>query len=151
MAREDLIPFNERTEEEQKRIASLGGKASGVARRKKADLKKAFETILQADVASDNARKQLESMGFKATNEMLLALATFQSAAKGNQRAVENIIRLTNTKDAQDLAEQKERIKAMKMQNKRVKAEMDAMAQAMDTSVVIVDEWAGEADGEDSH
>ncbi|MCW6682064.1 stress-induced protein [Aerococcaceae bacterium NML160702] len=149
MAREDLIPFNERTEEEQKRIASLGGKASGVARRKKADLKKAFETILQADVASETARKQLESMGFEATNEMLLALATFQSAAKGNQRAVENIIRLTNTKDAQDLAEQKERIKAMKMQNKRVKAEMDAMAQEIDTSVVIVDEWAGEDDGEE--
>ena len=40
MAREDLIPFNQRTEEEQKSIARAGGKASGQARRIKAEKKK---------------------------------------------------------------------------------------------------------------
>ena len=35
MAKKDLIPFNQRTEEEQKKIASMGGIASGKARREK--------------------------------------------------------------------------------------------------------------------
>ena len=40
MANENLIPFNERTEEEQRKIQRKGGIASGKARREKADLKK---------------------------------------------------------------------------------------------------------------
>ena len=35
MAQKDLIPMSKRTKEEQKEIATMGGKASGVARRKK--------------------------------------------------------------------------------------------------------------------
>ena len=35
MAQEDLIPMNERTKEEQKKIATKGGIASGKARRRK--------------------------------------------------------------------------------------------------------------------
>lgn len=43
---DNLIPFNELTQEEQRAIASAGGKASGKARRKKRDLKKILELIL---------------------------------------------------------------------------------------------------------
>ena len=39
MGKENLIPFNELTQEEQRKIASDGGKASVVARAKKRDLK----------------------------------------------------------------------------------------------------------------
>lgn len=44
--RENLIPFNELTQEEQKALASKGGKASGKARRKKKELKKLLELLL---------------------------------------------------------------------------------------------------------
>ena len=40
---DNLIPFSERTETEQREIAKNGGKASGVARRRKADLRKIAE------------------------------------------------------------------------------------------------------------
>lgn len=43
---ENLIPFNERTESEKRRIALMGGKASGQARREKATLKKTLEMLL---------------------------------------------------------------------------------------------------------
>ena len=43
----NLIPFNQRTEEEKRRIATMGGKASGEARQKKATLKKTLETLLE--------------------------------------------------------------------------------------------------------
>lgn len=47
-------------------------------------------------------------------NEALLAFAIFQQAVKDNQKATENIIKLTNTKDKYDIQEQKDCIKALK-------------------------------------
>ena len=114
---DNLRPFTVETARENGR---KGGFASAKAKRKKANLKQAMQTLLSMDVASEVARKQLEELGFETTNEMLLAFTTFQQAIKGNQRAVENVIKLSTTeKDKHDIAEQKERIKAMKMKNKR--------------------------------
>ena len=47
MAQKDLIPMNKRTVEEQKRITSAGGKASGKARRNKALLKDCLEILME--------------------------------------------------------------------------------------------------------
>lgn len=44
--RKNLIPFSERTEEEQRDIRSKGGKASGKARRKKKFLRDMLYTAL---------------------------------------------------------------------------------------------------------
>ncbi|CNA20463.1 phage protein [Streptococcus pneumoniae] len=89
----NLKPVTERTKDEARAISSKGGKASGIARRKKADLKKAFETLLSLDVTDSKIKKQLEEMGMAGNNEALLAFATFQQAVKGNQKATENIIK----------------------------------------------------------
>ena len=110
----NLTPMNKRSLEEQKELQRKGGKASGIARRKKADLKKAFETLLALDVTDSKIKKQLEEMGMAGNNEALLAFATFQQAVKGNQKATENIIKLTNTKDRYDIQEQKDCVKALK-------------------------------------
>jgi hypothetical protein len=116
----NLKPTNTLTMEERKELARKGGKASVIARRKKADLKKTMQVLLSLDVTDKKQRKQLEDLGLETTNEALLALTTFQQAVKGNQRATENVIKLATTeKDKHDIAEQKERIKAMKMKNKR--------------------------------
>lgn len=48
---DNLIPFNERTETEQREIAKSGGKASGVARRRKADLRKIAEGMITGDIS----------------------------------------------------------------------------------------------------
>ena len=113
-----------------------GGVASGKARRKKANLKKAFETILQAEVASPNVKKQLEELGFESTNEMALAMVMMQKAMKGNVRAFEQISKLTTTdaKDTLDKKEQKERIKRLKLDNK--KREQELSGSKSDTSLM---------------
>ncbi|QBX15778.1 hypothetical protein Javan213_0030 [Streptococcus phage Javan213] len=106
-------------------MTKKGGIASGKARRKKANLKKAFEAILEADVKSDKIKQQLENMGFEATNEMALAMVMMQKAMKGDVRAFEQISKLTSidTKDSLDRKEQRERIKAIQLENsKREKA-----------------------------
>ena len=135
--------MNKRSLEEQKELQRKGGKASGIARRKKADLKKAFETLLSLDVTDSKIKKQLEEMGMDGNNEALLAFATFQQAVKGNQKATENIIKLTNTKDKYDIQEQKERIKALKHENReRAEAEKDSSE-----TIEIVDAWAEDVRG----
>ena len=139
----NLKPVTERTKDEARAISSKGGKASGVARRKKADLKKAFETLLSLDVTDSKIKKQLEEMGMDGNNEALLAFATFQQAVKGNQKATENIIKLTNTKDKYDIQEQKERIKALKHEN-RERAEAE---KGSNETIEIVDAWAEDVRG----
>ena len=135
--------MNKRSLEEQKELQRKGGKASGIARRKKADLKKAFETLLALDVTDSKIKKQLEEMGMDGNNEALLAFATFQQAVKGNQKATENIIKLTNTKDRYDIQEQKERIKALKHDNK----EREEAEKGSTETIQIVDEWVDEVKG----
>lgn len=135
---QNLIPANKRTKDEHREIAKKGGIASGKARRKKANLRKAFETILQAEVASPNVKKQLEDLGFESTNEMALAMVMMQKAMKGNVRAFEQISKLTTTdvKDSLDKAEQKERIKAQKMKNK-ILEENDGREAVIETVVFM--------------
>ena len=133
----NLIPNSQRTPEELREMTRNGGIASGKARRKKSDLKKAMQTLLSMDVASEKSKQQLEELGVEATNEMLLAFATFQQAVKGNQRAVENVIKLSTVdKDKHDIAEQKERIKALKMKNKQLE-ENDGREAVIETVVFM--------------
>ena len=133
---QNLIPANTRTKSEHREIAKKGGVASGVARRKKANLRKVFETILQAEVASPNVKKQLEELGFDSTNEMALAMVMMQKAMKGNVRAFEQISKLTTTdaKDTLDKKEQKARIKRLELDNK--KREQELSGSKTDTSLM---------------
>ncbi|WP_155962149.1 stress-induced protein [Streptococcus ruminantium] len=138
----NLIPANKRSQSEARENGKKGGIASGKARRKKADLRRAFETILQADVASDGVRRHLEGLGFEATNEMALAMVMMQKAMKGDVRAFEQISKLTSidTKDALDRKEQKERIKSLQLQNevKRKAANDDDSTE----QIIVVDRWS---------
>lgn len=116
----NLKPTNTLTMEERKELARKGGIASGKARKRKADIKKAFQTVLALDVTDAKDVKLLESLGLELTYENLLAVNTVKQALKGSQRATENVLKMTaSEKDKHDIAEQKERIKAMKMKNKR--------------------------------
>lgn len=133
---QNLIKNSERTPSERRENAKKAGEASGKARRKKANLKKAFETILQAEVASPNVKKQLEELGFDSTNEMALAMVMMQKAMKGNVRAFEQISKLTTTdaKDTLDKKEQKARIKRLELDNK--KREQELSGSKSDTSLM---------------
>lgn len=54
---ENLIPFNKRTESEQRAIAKKAGQASGAARRRKADLRKAAQQILDGSFSDRNGNQ----------------------------------------------------------------------------------------------
>lgn len=60
---ENLIPFNERTEEEQREIARQGGIASGKARQEKATFKKTLEMLLDEKNSKGKTYRDLTTLG----------------------------------------------------------------------------------------
>lgn len=135
--------------EEARELGRKGGIASGKARRRKADLKRAFNTILKADVANENISKQLEALGFEATNEMALAMVMMQKAMKGNVKAFEQIARLVaiDTKDSLDRKEQRERIVSIQLENERRKEQLESSG-AEGTTINIINAWEDNPDGD---
>lgn len=89
----NLVPFDERTESEQREIASAGGKASGKARRRKKSMKQKMQLLLSLP-AADNDQTELATMGVDPEdmdNEMVLVKALFIAAAAGDTRAFDRI------------------------------------------------------------
>ena len=78
---ENLKPQNTRTKEEQREIASKGGKASVKARREKKLLKECFDILLDKEFT--------DKKGKKATGAETLALTVFQKAQRGDLKAFE--------------------------------------------------------------
>ena len=89
----NLVPFDERTESEQREIASAGGKASGKSRRRKKSLKQKMQLLLSLPPA-ENDQTELSAMGVDPDdmdNEMVLVKALFIAAAAGDTRAFDRI------------------------------------------------------------
>lgn len=125
---QNLIPANKRSKSEHREIAKKGGIASGKARRKKANLKKAIDIILSSTVSDEQLGSILRNLGFEDTNEMAIAFITLQKALKGDMRAIELFVKTNsneNTKDNIDKKEQKERIKSIELKNKREEKMLD--------------------------
>lgn len=68
MSQEDLIPFNKRTEAEQKEITRKGGIASGKARREKRDRHKRIQELFALAVQDPKLKANLEKMGIDVTD-----------------------------------------------------------------------------------
>lgn len=107
---DNLIPFNERTEKEQREIARQGGIASGKVRQEKATMKKTLELLLDevADIkGNDNnlTYKQLTTLGLmqgaiegKAENyKTILQLLGELQEQENNETPVVNINIVDNT------------------------------------------------------
>lgn len=116
---ENLIPFNKRTEVEQRKIQSAGGKASGAARRKKADFRKALNAILTAPIDSPEWTPFLEALGLDSTVEAAVNASMIREALNGNVKAYEAIARYSGQSDRTeaDQEEQKIRTAAAKVKN----------------------------------
>ena len=72
--------FDEQTTDEQRKIASKGGQASGEARRRKRDLRLMCQMVLEMDVKTKD--------GLKSGAEAI-TLAQLQKALKGDAKAYE--------------------------------------------------------------
>lgn len=97
MAREDLIPINKRTKDEQKKITTAGGIASGVARRRKRSMKEAADLYLSLPVSDRRrwnkvARKLVDPEDID--NQMAMIVGLTEAATAGDARAATVIVKL---------------------------------------------------------
>ena len=79
--------FDHRTTDELRIITSKGGKASGEARRRKADFRKTLNMLLTAEIDSEEWKPVLEALGVECTLESVLLMAQIKEALAGDTKA----------------------------------------------------------------
>lgn len=79
--------FDNRTTGELREISSRGGKASGAARRRKADFRKTLNMLLTAEIDNEEWKPVLETLGVECTLESALLMAQIKEAMQGNTKA----------------------------------------------------------------
>lgn len=100
---QNLIPFEERTESEQREIRASGGRASGVSRRRKRSLRDAADLYLSLPVADKRAWNKLERNGVDpedVDNQMAIIAGLTIKAAKGDAKAAKVLFDLLGEQEA---------------------------------------------------
>lgn len=76
-----------RTKSEARERGRNGGKASGKARRRKADFRKTLNMLLTTEIDSPEWTPVLESLGLESTLETAMLMAQIKEAMGGNTKA----------------------------------------------------------------
>lgn len=132
MAREDLIPLNRRTKDEQKEIAKKGGIKSGAARRRRKAIKEILAgawNIRLCDIEDPGVRKAFMTaaksqdgkitIGEAMTNGMVLAMI------RGNALMSQLVLDLMKESPAVKLKEKELRLREREIEIKEKLAEKD--------------------------
>ena len=92
---ENLIPFTELTEEEQRAIARKGGIASGEARREKKKMKEQAELLLSLPVKNQKIKALMRELGIdetEQTNQMAMIVSLLnKTITKGDVQAFNSL------------------------------------------------------------
>lgn len=83
MNNENLKPFSERTESEQRKIRSKGGKKSGEVRRAKKTMRELLDYLLEKEITNKK--------GEKATTKEAILVAAIKKAIGGDIKALQFI------------------------------------------------------------
>lgn len=127
--RKNLIPNSERTPSELREMTRKGGIASGRARRRKANLKRTMEEMLQLELPEGKLKKQLADLGVEADLTMeqgLVFSLLINGINKGNPQAFETIKKtIGQDTTLQDRQEQRARTEKLKAETERAKAMLE--------------------------
>ena len=100
MAQKDLIPFNQRTEEEQKKIASMGGKKSGEVRREQKTYREMAKAMLSATITDENILNELQAYGLSETDvKAYTLLGMIKASGNGSHKAFDRLMELIGEKE----------------------------------------------------
>ena len=142
-----------RSGEEAARRGRAGGKASGEARRRKADFRRTLNTLLTTEIDSTEWTPILKAMGLDSTLESAVNMAMIKEALAGNVKAyvaIKDVLGQTSKSDT-DLEEQQLRMAATKSKlgtDVEEEPEDDGFLDALNESAA--DDWyRGAMEGED--
>ena len=100
MAQKDLIPFNQRTEEEQRKIASIGGKKSGEVRREKKTYRDMAKAMLSATITDKKILNELKAYGLSETDvKAYTLLGMIKASGNGSHNAFDRLMELIGEKE----------------------------------------------------
>lgn len=142
-----------RSGEEAARRGRAGGKASGEARRRKADFRRTLNALLTTEIDSPEWTPILKAMGLDSTLESAVNMAIIKEALAGNVKAyvaIKDVLGQTSKSDT-DLEEQQLRMAATKSKlgaDVEEEPEDDGFLDALNESAA--DDWdRGAMEGED--
>ena len=130
------------TKDDASEKGKIGAKKSLETRRKKKKLKEALTALMQLPVSERN-KQSMRALGIDdkdMNNQMLVAVAAFQKAIKGDVRAMEFIRDMTGQQPVTKLDEAK--IKLLRAQAKQIEAEIQREAEdnESESGIIIVDD-----------
>ena len=101
----NLIPFNERTESEQREIAQKGGIAAGAARRRKRSMREAADYYLslpETDRRRVNAMLRDSIEPEDIDNQMSVVMGIAAAAKQGDSRAANVLLKMLGEETVQE-------------------------------------------------
>lgn len=135
MASSNLVRPEDLTPEERRASASRAGKASVAARRRKKDMRRMLQAIMDSDAgSSEDMENALAGMDTDGSVMAAILCGQLKAAARGNSQAMAQIIALAgaDTLTRQDRREQKARIA-------RLEADVVREAQAKEPVEIVLD------------
>jgi hypothetical protein len=100
MAQKDLIPLNQRTKEEQKKICSKGGKKSGEVRREQKTYREMAKAMLSATITDENILNELQAYGLSETDvKAYTLLGMIKASGNGSHNAFDRLMELIGEKE----------------------------------------------------
>ena len=100
MAKKDLIPLNKRTKEEQKKIASMGGKKSVEVRREQKTYREMAKAMLSATIKDKEILKELKAYGIEEKDvKAYTLLGMIKASGNGSHNAFDRLMELIGEKE----------------------------------------------------
>ena len=126
---DNLIPVTKRTKEEQRAIQVKGGIKSGIARKRKKELRETFKALLSLPPTQRDKETVAKALGVEPevieSQETILAVAMMSQARKGNVKAFEAVNRIVNGESLTDKEDIKIRRAELKMKQEKHAIEME--------------------------
>lgn len=130
--------FDKRTADERRELAIKAGKASGEARRRKADFRKVLNALLTAEVDNEEWTPFLESLGLDSTLEAAVNAAMIREALAGNVKAYEAIAKYSGQSMNTDKDDQEQEMRIKHAQAQTDKITKDTVTE--EDGVIIIDD-----------
>lgn len=102
---QNLIPMDQRSQSEARKLGREGGRASGVSRRRKKSLREAADLYLSLPVANTRAWNKISADGVDPEdidNQMAMIVGLTQKAIKGDAKAAKIIVDLIGPERKED-------------------------------------------------
>lgn len=122
MAKKDLIPLNQRTKDEQKKICSKGGKKSGKVRREQKTYRDMAKAMLSATITDENILNELQAYGLSETDvKAYTLLGMIKASANGSHNAFDRLMMLVGEETQTATSEQEKQANLLKAIQEAVK------------------------------